>query len=387
MENTNKDNRRDNRRPRRFNKDVKESAMIVNQPVNASSVYADLTVTTVTGSKEYYLDTIDNASSNWNADIISISGGTASINSSVVEDRLIVAAGSKAAFKVSNTSSSGIFIVDGKSTSVQSIGGATELTLVNGSIVAVPTVADNANQVVTLGESVRTFQAANNITLAYGMASLLGTIDGSAGNRFSLDSETYSVGGGDGVKFIVGKDNVTVSNFAYDKNNTTNSDFFYYNGDAYSMRAAGLVKHETQSGGKDYLWNDSNGNHTLTNSSVEVSNLTTENNWLDIVTVSGDVITIEPDNFNNSAVFIDSNYDQTYGTLSLSGGAYTLTRDSNKDKNTISSVTINSGITDFTFTDPNFKNVTINSSAASFVPRTVSSSDNTYKLSMYWKRF
>ena len=357
-----------------------ENAIVANSTLTSAVAYAyaDLSIS----GANYYLDTIEGANENWNADIISIMGGTASINSSVAKDKLIVAHVSNAAFKVNATSvDGGIFIVDGKNGGAQSIAGAKELTLVDGSIVAVPTIGNkNTSQVITLGDSKRTFQASvNSSNIYYNKDALTGVIKSSVGAGFKLDNKKdYSIISGDGMTFSVdgsssittanGLSGVTVTGFGQ-------NEVLYYDSKYYSLMSAGLVRGDNKNTGNALWYKDKS--YSI-NDSVAISDIVDSGNWLNIVPLTNNIATIPPSNFQTPAILTDSNYTATYGRLTrTTTNTYTLEKD---DSDTLSISTVSVGPGNVTLNlDNDFDNITIKSPNDVIVAPTEFSTSDTYQ--------
>ena len=356
-----------------------ENAIIADTTTTSlvKAAYADLSITS---DRNYYLDTIDNAKTDsWNADIISISGGTASINSAAVaasvgkQSRLIVAASSKTAFKVNGTPtlSGGFFIVNGKDSSPQSIVGATDLNLISGSL-------ETANQTIRFGEDTNPVTLKTNASTNVGYKDSVATVATASLTGFSLGGSStssnktngsYSVVSGDGINFNVdgSSGNVTVTGFDTD-------DVLYFRRNYYSLKSAGLVKKDENN--KEYLW-DNGGVHTLPNSSVAISSLTS-GTWRNILALTNNTATVTTSGFKNSAILIDDNYTGTYGKLSGSNGSYTLTKE-NTDTLPLSVVAVTGDNATLTL-DKKFTDITIQSSTNNSVaPVSFSTSNDTYQ--------
>ena len=362
------------------------SSLVVNDSDPPTIKYGDLLYIS---KGQYSLGVNPENSTAWNhLNIISISSGNTTIDSFFTSNGTnpvtIMTAGGTS-FLVNSTSDDGSFTVSGTATS-PAIGGATELTLLNGTINAVPTVTSGdtvANQVINLGTSTvpAVLQVATNTKVGY--SDSIGTIAGSysttegIGTGFTLNSsDTYSVIGGTGMNFLVGDSDVTITNL--EKAATANADAFYYDNQTYSIRAAGFVRGDKNNNG-NALWNKDN-NHSLTGATVAVSDINADNdeNWTNIAEIDRTTrVASLPTALSGSVIYVDLDYQYTYGKLTGSDGVYSLTKDNATA--TISSVYIpsNSNVTSLSL-ESGFKNITVDSKFATVAVPTLSSDYQVY---------
>ena len=349
-------------------------AILVDDPSKPTERYGDLKTVSGGDKKEYELVKGDNDNKWKKLDIISLTGGNITVDSDFAKNAdnknvTIMTAGG-VSFLVNNTSN-GVFTVNSTEKN-PIIGGATELTLLDGAI-----KAENTQTINLGGESTKppSLKMSNEKNIFYDKANSLGSITDLNKGCFTLNSNSYSVVSGEMNFNISGSTgDVTISNFNSDE-------VLKYGNDYYSIKSAGLVKGDSSKG--TALWNYGEENkHSLDNNSVVVSDLTNKDNWLNILPLTNGVATIStslPDtNSSGSAILIDSDYEKTYGTLTKANKkSFTLTK---TDKEaTITSVTASSGVSDITFTGKGFENVPVKSSTASFVPTAITD-NNTYKV-------
>ena len=98
-------------------------------------------------------------------------------------------------------------------------------------------------------------------------------------------------------------------------------DSFTVGGTSYSVRSLGFIQQTTDSY-KIYYSNDS---HSLTGGTVTANELTADNYWWDVISVTSNGAATIPSNASN-AVFINTGFTAKYGTLEANGSEYTLTR-------------------------------------------------------------
>ena len=332
----------------------------------------------------YFLKTVSGAGdlTNW-AQTISLTGSSqTSISFGLANGLTIATNNSKTTFIV--TASDDTFVVSSGTATAPTISGATAITLTAGSLTssAGQTITLNGlNRAVTgegvgisLSDDTATITAATGKTFNIGSDSFTVnsssmtvtvtadtmTINAGASDSFTVGGETYTVGDqSDGVTFAVDSTGkvTTISDL-----NTLNDAFNYNNTTGYSVMGAGFLREVSS---VPNIWNKEGTTHSLTGGTVSVSDLNSTSNWLGLVIVQDDSITLSPSGTDNG-LLIDEQYSKTYGTLIKGDNSYTITKTSNTDV-ALDNISINSGSSSFTLTvDDAFPNITISAPKADF---------------------